>query len=239
MRLRRSAVLVLMSVMALYWVGSVRRADAKPRTPRYAPVIDPANFQLGVDHPYYPLVPGTSFKFVEKEGRATRDVEVTVLHETKVIQEVTCVVVHDRVSENGKVLEDTFDWYAQDKQGNVWYFGEHTEELLPGGEVDASGSWETGVDGAKPGIIMPAQVVPGEPYRQEYYAGEAEDMGQIAAVNESVSVPYGSFDGCVQIKEWSQLEAGTSRKWYAKGIGFVRSVSSSKEIATLVAVTRP
>jgi len=152
---------------------------------------------------------------------------------------VTCVVVHDQLTQQGVLKEETLDWYAQDKQGNVWYFGEATKEFRAHGKVSTEGSWEAGVEGSQPGIIMKGQPVAGEPYRQEYDKGEAEDMGQVVAVDDSVTVPFGSFTGCVRTREWSMLEPGTEKKWYAKGIGVVRTESTTKEVSTLVSVTRP
>ncbi|HET6463393.1 MAG TPA: hypothetical protein VFH33_06290 [Candidatus Krumholzibacteria bacterium] len=205
----------------------------------YHPVIDPANFSTTVDNPYYPLVPGTVYKFAEHVGKEIADNEITVTHDTKVIMGVTCTVVHDVVLEKGVVTEDTYDWFAQDKDGNVWYFGEDTKEFHSGGKADTEGSWEAGVGPNQPGIIMPAKSVPGEPYRQEYGPGHAEDMGQIMAVHEKVTVPFGAFDDCVRTKEWSLLEAGSEKKWYAKGVGCVKEVSPQGDVTELISVTKP
>jgi len=237
MRATKSIALALMVVLALAWIGGTRRVAAKDAD--YHPRIDPADFQATVDNPYLPLVPGTTSKFIEKLGRHTSENEVTVTADTKVIMGVTCVVVHDVVREKGTLKEDTYDWYAQDKQGNVWYFGEDTKELHPNGKVDTEGSWEAGVGKNQPGIIMPANPAPGAPYRQEYGPGHAEDMGQVVAVNDSVSVPYGSFGRCVRTKEWSLLESGTDKKWYARGIGFIKEQAADKTVVTLISVTRP
>jgi hypothetical protein len=236
----RFVSLVLMSLLpALCGGRSVGFAAGKSTAGAYHPGVDPANFQLTVDNLYFPLVPGTTFHFVERLGKRTSENEVAVTHDTKIIMGVTCVVVHDKVTEKGVLKEETFDWYAQDKEGNVWYFGEATKEYLSRGKVSTEGSWEGGVDGAQPGIIMKGRPAAGEPYRQEYYKGEAEDMGQVVAVDESVTVPCGSFTGCVRTKEWSMLEPGTEKKWYAKGTGVVRTESTTKEVSTLVSVTRP
>ena len=204
----------------------------------YHPTIDPANFTHVVTNPYFPLVPGTTFTTIEKEGRETRENKTTVTHDTKTIMGVKCVVVHDTVKIDGTLLEDTLDWYAQDKQGAVWYFGETTKEFKSGGRVSTEGSWEGGVEGAQPGIIMPANPKPGQPYRQEYLAGVAEDMGQVVAVGESVTVPAGTYKDCVKTKDWSMLEAGHEHKWYARGVGLVRTESSSGEVATLMSVAK-
>lgn len=149
-----------------------------------------------------------------------------------------CVVVHDTVTIEGVLLEDTYDWYAQSKDGAVWYFGETTRESKSGGCVSTAGSWEAGVKGAQPGIIMPANPRPGAPYKQEFFAGEAEDVGQVVAVGEAVTVPHGSFKVCVKIKEWSMLESGHAYKWFAKGVGFVRGEFSAGEVATLMSVAK-
>ena len=204
----------------------------------YHPKIEPAEFTHVVDNPYFPLVPGTTFAFVEKAGRETRENKVTVTHDTKTVMGVKCVVVHDTVTVRGVLSEDTFDWYAQNKQGAVWYFGEATREFKSGGRVSTEGSWEAGVRGAQPGIVMPANPQPGEPYRQEYLAGEAEDMGQVVAVGETVTVPFGTLKDCVRTKDWSMLERGSEKKWYARGLGVVRTESSSGEVATLISVTK-
>jgi hypothetical protein len=205
----------------------------------YHPHIDPANFQSTIDNPYYPLVPGTSFRLIETVGRDSSVNDITVTADTRVVMGVTCVVVRDKLVEKGITKEDTYDWYAQDKQGNVWYFGEDTKEFMPNGKVSTEGSWESGVNGGEPGIIMPAQPAPGAPYRQEYGKGVAEDMGQIAAVGQAVHVPAGDYADCVRTKEWSLLEPGTEKKWYARGVGVVRTEGPGKEVAVLISVTRP
>jgi hypothetical protein len=201
--------------------------------------IDPANFQTAVDNPFFPLVPGTVYLYTETLGKNSSENEVTVTNETKTIMGVTCVVVHDVLREKGIVMEETFDWYAQDKQGNVWYFGEATKEFRDKGKVITEGSWEAGVKGALPGIIMNGRPAVGEPYRQEYCKGAAEDMGQIVGVDESATVPYGSFTGCVKTKDWSMLEPGHEFKWYARGVGCIRAESAAGEVSVLMSMKRP
>ena len=168
----------------------------------YAPHIDPAHFTTKIDNEYLPLKPGTSFVY---EGGTERD-RMTVTHDTKKVMGVECVVVDDRAWEEGKLIEKTYDWFAQDKEGSVWYFGEDTKEYENGEVVSTKGSWEAGVDGAKPGIIMQAEPKVGQSYRQEYYPGEAEDMAKVQSLNESVRVPYGSFDHVLETKEWTPLQ---------------------------------
>jgi hypothetical protein len=145
------------------------------------------------------------------------------------------------VTLNGELTEDTYDWYAQDKEGNVWYFGEDSTEYKNGKAVSTAGSWESGVGGALPGIVMPANPVPGPPYRQEYYVGEAEDWAQVDRLGMSITVPYGSFTGVLRTLEWTPLEPGFYEyKYYAPGVGIVlETPRGSHEPVELLSITRP
>ncbi|MBI5487481.1 MAG: hypothetical protein HY905_09125 [Deltaproteobacteria bacterium] len=188
----------------------------------YAPVINPGDFVAAVDNPLFPLVPGTVTTF-EGEGES---IEVSVTSDAKVILGVTCTVVRDTVTVGGEVTEDTFDWFAQDRDGNVWYMGEDTKEYEGGVVVSTEGSWEAGVGGAKPGIVMPAAPAVGAPYRQEYLACEAEDHAEILALDESVTVPAGSYDHCVKTHEFTPLEpALNEQKYYCPGVGVALEVN--------------
>jgi hypothetical protein len=217
---------------------SLAACTAATSSSDYSPRIKPAEFQSQVDNPWWPLVPGTVYRYVERLGREAKDGLVVVTTERKTILGVECVVVHDQMSQNGRILEDTFDWYAQDRQGNVWYFGEDSKAYDDKNHVSTEGSWEAGVHGAQPGIVMAANPKPGPAYRQEYLKGEAEDMGQVIAINETVSVPFGRFSPAVQTREWTDLEPGSDRKWYARGIGFVRSQAEDGEVTELVAMSK-
>lgn len=231
---RWAAGLGVLAIAPLGLVGlaapSASAAQASPEAGAdYNPVINPANFVAEIDNPYFPLKPGTVFVYHgTKDGQQQVD-EVTVTSDTKEIIGVTCTVVHDEVSVKDQVTEDTYDWYAQDKDGNVWYFGEDSTEYEKG-KADTGGSWESGVDGAKPGIIMPADPQVGDSYRQEYYAGEAEDMAEVLSLDESITVPYGSFDNVLMTNETSPLEPGVAEhKWYAKGVGEVSEEATAGE----------
>jgi hypothetical protein len=192
----------------------------------YAPRINPADFTTEVDNKYFPLKPGTSFADEGKKKDATVRDEMAVTHITRQIMGVECVVVDDRVWENGKLAEETYDWYAQDKEGNVWYFGEDSKEYENGKVVSTEGSWEAGEDGAKAGIIMQAQPKVGETYRQEYYKSEAEDMAKVLDLGGSAKVPYGSFEHVLVTKEWTPLEPNLIvHKYYAPAVGNVIEVS--------------
>ena len=182
----------------------------------YAPHIKPADFTTKLDNEYFPLKPGTTFVY---EGGTERG-EMTVTYDTKKVMGVECVVVDDRGYEAGKLIEKTYDWFAQDKQGTVWYFGEDTKEYENGEVVSTKGSWEAGVDGAKPGIIMPSDPKVGHSYHQEYYPGEAMDMARVLSSNASVTLPYGSFDHVLETREWTPLQPGFSeKKYYVRGVG--------------------
>jgi hypothetical protein len=206
----------------------------------YAPEIDPANFVAGIDNPYMPWIAGSRWVYRgEADGEPERTV-VVVTNRHKTIQGIEATVVHDRVFSSGELKEDTYDWYAQDGDGNVWYLGEDTKEYEDGKVASTEGSWEAGVDGALPGIVMPADPSVGHAYRQEYYAGEAEDMGEIIDVGGSVGVPAGHYDDVVTTKDWTPLEPDAiEQKMYAPGVGVVREelVAGGDELNELVEFT--
>ena len=231
---RKKRMTLLMLVLA---AGLGRTAVGLCGEDVYKPTINPADFSDKIDNPYYPLVPGTILKYEETTGGKTQVNEITVTHDTKAIMGVKCRVVHDVVKQDGAILEDTYDWLAQHKDGTVWYFGEDTKETKPGGVVTTIGSWESGVNGAQPGILMPGRPKPGAPYRQEYGRGVAEDMGQIVALGEKVTVPAGTYTDTVKTKDWSLLESGSENKWYARGVGVVKETNTDGDVATLISIT--
>lgn len=199
----------------------------EPTGSEYDPQIDPNDFVAHVDNPYFPLTPGTTYVYSGLSEDGAERNEVSVTHDTKVIMGVTCTVVWDRVWLEGSLTEETYDWYAQDRNGSVWYFGEDSREIKDGVTVSTEGSWEAGVRGAKPGIVMQGHPVIGDKYRQEYLRGEAEDMAEIVAMNASVSVPFGDYTNCLQTKDWTPLEPGIAEfKFYASGVGAVREVDA-------------
>jgi hypothetical protein len=225
-----------------------RGTGTQPRSPvaqvagEYHPAIDPANFGTTIDNPYNPLVPGTTYVYEGTRDHVSQRDVVTVTSKTKVIRGVTCVVVTDVADHNGTLLEKTEDWFAQDKEGNVWYFGEATGSYDKSGKLESTeGSWEAGVDGAEPGIIMPAQPKVTDSFRQEYYKGHAEDLFWILSTTDSVKVPKGSFDSVIRTMEWTPLEPHViDGKWYAPGIGIVKELAQAgaQESAVLVSVTK-
>ncbi len=220
-------VVRLLAVATLLALSACGSEDGPPALPQGDEVVelDPADFVSEIDNPWWPMRPESTW--VYREGEAL-DVRVTVTDRRRVVDGIDAVVVHDVVSEDGEVIEDTFDWYAQDKWGNVWYLGEDTKELEHGEVVSTEGSWEAGVDGAQAGIAVPADPSVGLAYRQEHYAGHAEDEAEVLSVDASVRVPFGAFDGALQTKDTTPLEPGlVEHKYYVRDVGPVLAVAVS------------
>src|SRR5882762_1633835 len=198
--------------------GACPRLGGRP----YDPVIDPANFVDRIDNPYFPLIPGTNYIYEGNTAGGLEHTEFFVTHNTKQILGVTTVEVHDTVTTNGELTEDTLDWFAQDKDGNVWYFGENTMELIGGRPSTLAGTFTAGVDGAKPGIIMEAHPAIGDFYRQEFALDEAEDFAEVKSLSDTVTVRAGKFAQCLRTRETTPLEPDLKEaKWYAPGVGNV------------------
>jgi len=187
-------------------------------TATYEPSIVPSNFVATINNPFLPLVPGTTFVYISPSESNV----VFVTHNTKVIFGVTCVEVHDTVFTGGVLTEDTLDWYAQDKDGNVWYFGENTHELEDGLITTIDGTFLAGVNGDKPGIIMKAQPAIGDFYRQEFSLANAEDNAEVVSLTNSVTVASGTYTNCLKTLETSPLEPDAmENKYYATDVGNV------------------
>jgi hypothetical protein len=204
--------------------------------------LDPADFTTRIDNPYFPLPVGAQWVIhvTDQEGLAQRQV-ITVTDKTKRIADgVEARVVHDVVSEDGKPVEITEDWYAQDSQGNVWYFGENTAEIH-NGKHDTSGSFEAGANGADAGIAMLAHPTPGQTYREEYYVGHAEDRTRVLALDQQAEVPFGHFRNVILTEDYSPVEPNVLElKFYAPGIGQVlaQTVSGGSEREELLSFTK-
>lgn len=208
---------------------------------RIRPLPSPNEFAKTVRNPYLPLIPGT--RWIYRGGSAGEErIVVKVLHRTKQIEGITATVVRDTVSANGELIEDTFDWFAQDCRGHVWYLGEATKEYKHGVVVSTEGSWETGVDGARAGIAMLAHPKVGVRYRQEYLEGEAEDIGRVLAGAMKVAGPFGHFRHVVMTKDTTSLDRSiVELKFYAPGIGVVREIDLNPEqgSADLIRMVKP
>ena len=233
--LRRSAALAAGGVLLLAGCGDDDTTEGTTTTQQqaepvidpgdggdYSPELDPADFVDVIDNPYLPFAPGMTWVYEGEEDGETERVEVEVLDETREIEGITATVVRDTVYVGGEIAEDTYDWYAQDQDGNVWYLGEDSHEYEDGEAVSASGSWEYGQDGALPGIVMPADPQVGDAYRQEYYEGEAEDMGEVLEVGTTKELGIGSYDDVLVTEDWNPLEPDViEQKSYAPGIGLI------------------
>lgn len=193
----------------------------------YHPQIDPADFNTKIDNNFLPWIPGTTFVYEGQTSQGLEHVEVVVSRETREIQGVTCVQVRDTVRFDDQVHEDTLDWYAQDDQDKVWYFGENVRDFENGLVISLAGSFMAGVDGAQAGIAMPADPQVGDFYRQEFDLDNAEDVARVLSLTETVTVPFGTFTGCLQTEEFAATGPGVFEyKYYARGVGLVLIVNT-------------
>jgi hypothetical protein len=228
-------------------VAGANASGQRSRLPRGAEVVhlDPADFSATIDNKQWPMTVGSRwvYRVVDSTtGTVKRDV-ITVTGRTKLIADgIEARVVHDVVKYHGRPVEVTDDWYAQDTQGNVWYFGEHTTEYVHGRPRD-NGSWEAGVDGNMPGVALPAKPKLGLSYREEYSKGVAEDQSRVLALDEQAEVPAGLYKRVLMTEDFSPIERDVSElKFYAKGSGqavLAVDVSGGSEREELVKYTRP
>jgi hypothetical protein len=228
---------VAAATAALVLAAPAVSAPSCPKPPRL-----PGAFVGQIDNPYLPLQPGTTLSYRGKlDGKSATDV-VSVTNRTKVILGVTTTVVHDQVFIKGELVEDTEDWFAQDSEGNVWYFGEDTKELEDGQVVSTEGSWEAGVDNARAGIFMPAEPKVGQIFKQEDARNVAEDCSRIVDLNASVKTPFVTSNDALKTEEFSLLEPDVlDNKYYVRDIGLVReqTIQGGDDVLELVSVTRP
>ncbi len=235
--MRRPSVIALLVVLLAATACSGDEPTPNSESPRASPAsplpqgddpveLDPADFVDRIDHPFWPMTPGNNWVYEEGGQR----IVVTVTQDTREIEGITATVVHDVVTQGGELIEDTFDWYAQDVSGNLWYLGEDTKEYQGGEVVGTEGSWEHGLDGALAGVLLPGDPQVGLEYRQEYYEGEAEDNGKILSLDEHVEVPFGSYEGCLQTEDTTALEPDViENKYYCEGVGPVLAVQLAPE----------
>jgi hypothetical protein len=241
--MKQPKFLAIVAALTLGAVGATGVAGAGAASGKVAygpPKIDPANFVRKVDNRWFPLKPGTTYTYTGARDGQKAKVVVKVSHRTKRIKGVKATVVRDRLYLGGKLAEDTVDWYAQDKRGDVVYLGEATRALDANGHLtDTEGSWQHGVDGARAGIFMPAHPKVGQTFRQEYYKGHAEDHFRILSKRAHVKVPAASSHRALKTLEWTPLEPGKSGyKYYVRGVGTVAEadVHGGNEHLELVSV---
>jgi hypothetical protein len=215
--------------------GGSREASGPPAAATTLPKgsetvrLDPGRFTTQIDNRYWPMKPGSRWllRETDKGGDAQR-VEITVTDQTKTIMGIEARVVHDKVTnaKDGSLVEDTYDWYAQDDKGNIWYLGEDTKEYENGKVATTEGSWQAGVDGAQPGILLPADPKRLMEYRQEYYRGQAEDAAKVLSLDMRAKVPAGLFDQVLVTREYTPLEPNLlEHKFYAPKVGPVLAIT--------------
>ena len=222
-----ASMLVVICSLAIVAVAAAATSRSIPVAPGW-PARTAGDFGGSIGNPWFPLITGSRWVSIGiKDGKPTVDT-YTVTGRTKLIEGVTTHVVRDVLTVDGKPIEVTSDWYAQDKQGNVWYFGENTKEFNAAGKVTStSGTWRAGVKGARPGIYMPAHPKVGMGGYQEYWPGQALDHYRILSLSASVKVPYGSFTTAMRTRETTVLEPGVvDRKFYVRGIGQVSEATA-------------
>jgi hypothetical protein len=206
----------VVALVVLTGCGSDEPAFRLPEMPTAA------HFVSRIDNPYYPLAVGAAWTYRGQGPDGLEEVTVTVTPETKTVAGVTATVVRDQSRIDGRLAEDTFDWFAQDDRGNVWYLGEDTTAYDVDGSTSKEGSWTAGVDGAKAGIVMPARPRAGDRYQQEHLRGVAEDRGEILTLHAAGTVPWGSFADAVRTRDTTPLEPdNVEHKFYVRGVGDV------------------
>lgn len=244
---RRSAPRRAVPALAAAWLLAGCGAGPEPAPPTGIDELqiptaspDPADFVAEIDNPYLPLRTGSRWVY-ESRGEDPETITVTVTDETRVVAGVTTTVVSDVVTDaQGQVVEETRDWFAQDREGNVWYFGEETTEYDDRGRPDTAGSWEAGVDGAQAGLVMPARPRVGDGFRQEYAEGEAEDQATVLEVDDARTIGLGTYADLVVTEDTTPLEPGlVERKYYARGVGLIleETVSGGTDQVELVSYT--
>lgn len=240
-------MILLVVIVVLFAVLLINNTSAEEPTVQtlkitetYNPLINPNDFVSKINNKYLTLTPGTKYIFKGETEEGTERIEVYVSHDTKKVMGVKTIVVQDKEWLNGELIEDTKDWFAQDKFGNVWYFGEDSKDFVLGKLVSTKGSWQAGINGALPGIIMKANPKVGDTYVQEYFPGEAEDMAEIVALGVGIKVKYGSFTDCLQTRDWNPLEPGDDEyKYYCPKVGLVYEIGiEDGESVQLIAIEK-
>ncbi len=223
----------LLAIVVLLLTACKKDHHTPPQNGKYNPDVRPERFtnSTNITNPWAPFKPGKKYIF---EGETEDGLEKVVeqrLSTTKKILGITCIVVNFKEYLDGKLLEETLDWYAQDNEGTLWYFGESVDNYNEDGTLrDHDGSWEAGVDGAQPGIIMLAKPKAGIRYREEYYVNHAEDEAEVLEIGLTVTTPLGTFNNCVKTRNFTRLEPDVEEhKYYAPGYGLIKEVNLSDE----------
>lgn len=237
------AVMLLLALGGIFLFTSKKTAEkASQTTQEYNPQINPADFSTKITNKYFSLPVGKKMIYEGETAEGLERTEIEIEAGTKEIIGVTTIIMRDKVYLNNELIEDTKDYLAQDKDGNVWYFGEEVDNFERGKLKDHAGAWIAGEDGALPGIWIKANSVVGDSYRQEYYKGEAEDMTNVVAVNETVTTKLATYKDCIKMYDWTPLDAKSrGYKYYCLEVAAVAAEENLEtgERAELVKITEP
>ena len=234
-RSRLALALAVMATAVAVAVVAIGQAGAAPSAPKsneaiksgagpgWPKILHPSDFVARVDNAYFPLKPGSTWRYRGRDDHGRFADRMHVRHKTKTILGVKTTIVHDVVLRDGKPREVTNDWYVQDHDGNVWYFGEDTKTLDRHGHLKSrEGSFQAGQNGAQPGVLFPGDPKVGQTARQEFFKGHAEDHFKVLDVNARARTPRGVTHHAIRTKEWTPLEPGViDNKYYARGFGTV------------------
>lgn len=217
MTMNHKIIFPSLTVILLTGIVSVAQAISIRPAEEYNPSINPEEFSTNINNPYFSIPVGKKMVYEAQTAGGTERIEILVPGWTAKVMGVETLVYWDRVYRNGVLHEDTRDYLAQSKNGDVWYFGENVNNYDNGKFKDHHGSWIAGVDGAKPGLWMVSNPQVGDEFRNEYYKSEAEDISKIVSANETVTVPFGTFTGCVKTFDSTPLEpTKTAHKYFCK-----------------------
>ncbi len=209
------ACLIITAVSATLLAASAAHSEEA-----YKAEINPADFTMNIDNPLFNLPPGKLMVYEAKTEDGLERVEIRIRKDTRKIMGVDTLIYNDRVFVEGELVEETNDYLAQDKGGNVWYFGEAVDNYENGKFLDHKGGWIAGEDGALPGIWIKGKQVVGDSYRMEYYKDKAEDMAKVMEIGVTVKVAAGTFENCTKVYEWTPLEPDAKEyKYYCPDVG--------------------
>ncbi len=219
--MKKFLTLILLILAIAFMITLSTKAILKhDQVAKYDPQINPSDFSTNITNPLFTLPIGRKLTYEEQTTGGSEKNVIEIANEKRIIMGVETIVYRDKVWKNNQLIEDTKDYLAQDKDGNVWYFGEEVNNYESGKLVDHKGSWIAGNKGALPGIWIKSQHFVGDSYRQEYYQGEAEDMTNVVAVNKTVKTKKATYKGCVKMYDWTPLEPSSQEnKYYCPEVG--------------------
>jgi len=206
--------LLLLVTVPIFLMPACTKDNIRVIDSNYKPDVNISKFtnSVNITNPYFPATVGKKYIYEGQTPDGLERIEEQRLTDTKTILGITCIIVNFKAYLNGTLIEEAWDWYAQDNDGTVWYFGEAVDNYSNGVLVDHAGSWEAGVDGAQPGTIMPANPQTAMKYREEYYFNHAEDEAEVTATGQTVTIPLGIYTNCIETRNWTELEPDLNEK---------------------------